>query len=264
MVTTDTTKRLFSTKPRSLKNLEPMTSLDFTILAFFANCLRIDFESTFLGWYSIGIAMMISTNWLSFRKSLNKLLGGMFGFIRSRGSQRPTQKPPYKTTTKKSNQAFNFKLSLFMIAIVSIAFFSTVSLWDEDPGSGNIRFAFSGDSKTELEARHSLFDLKRFISISSMIIASNCHDGGTLLQLKSISNEVKELNQFPAITKRNNQSYSHSAHHNNHQLLPSFVIIGSTTRYCKVVPSKAETEAVVASQLIVACSKVPHFCCVTT
>ena len=82
------------------------TSLDFTILvlAFFENCLRMGINSTFLGWYSIQIAMMISelTNWLSFQTSSNELLvGGMFGFIRSRGSQRPTQKPPHKRTTNK-------------------------------------------------------------------------------------------------------------------------------------------------------------------
>ena len=46
------TKALFSSslKPSSLKNLEPMTNFDFMILvlAFFANCLRIGFDSTFL------------------------------------------------------------------------------------------------------------------------------------------------------------------------------------------------------------------------
>ena len=139
-----------------------------------------------------------------------------------------------------------------MITIVSIAFFSTVSLRDEDSCIGNIQFAFSGDSKTELEARHALFDLERFISISSMIIASNCHDGGTFLQLKSISNEVKELNQFPATIERNNPPFSLGTHQFNDQLPPSLLLCGCSARYCKeVVHLKADEEGVVASQLIV-------------
>ena len=132
MTTKDTTID-FSSILSSIKNPEPMTRFDLTILAFafFANCLQIDFQSAFLGWCSIRIAKMVSKsmNWLLFRRFTNELFGGVcLGFIRSRGRLRPSRKPP-ETTKKKSRPSLGNRCSFVLaIAILSIAFYLNSNL----------------------------------------------------------------------------------------------------------------------------------------